>query len=396
MTCTISRMVCLMAALCTQTALTQVQAKYTDPEAAASSSSTVAYIYVSSTPKNGNVSQIEAYAADKKGKLSVVPGSPFAADEESMAVNGLYLFGANNKTPNIDAYSIESNGALTYVASTNYAQRNPSDCGSAGPIFLDHTGASLYVMEYNGDCSNNLYQSFAVQKHTGKLSNLGTRAVNDWLYLPATFIGNNVYAYSASCLGDMYWGIFGFHRTSGGLLHEISSASAPKPKQGDFYCPSLAAADPTNHVAITMQAVNGETFAPDGPAQLATYTATASGNLTTRSTLENMPAAAVGSINDINMSPSGKLLAVGGTSGLQIFHFNGAAPITKYTGRLTLDEIDQFFWDNDNHLYAISKPAGKLFVFTVTPTSVHEASGSPYSISQPQNIIVQPWPLPWQ
>jgi hypothetical protein len=57
---------------------------------------------------------------------------------------------------------------------------------------------------------------------------------------------------------------------------------------------------------------------------------------------------------------------------------------------LTKDEIDQFFWDNDNHLYAISNASGKLFVFTVTPTSVSQAPGSPYTISQPLNIIVLP------
>jgi hypothetical protein len=84
------------------------------------------------------------------------------------------------------------------------------------------------------------------------------------------------------------------------------------------------------------------------------------------------------------------LLAVAGTGGLQIFHFNGASPITAYTGLLTKDEIDQCFWDNNNHLYAISHASGKLFVFTVTPTSNKQAAGSPYSISAPQDLVVQP------
>ena len=85
---------------------------------------------------------------------------------------------------------------------------------------------------------------------------------------------------------------------------------------------------------------------------------------------------AIGSMQyvyDLKMSPSGKLLAVGGSDGrgeggLQIFHFNGAQPITRYTGLLTNAEIDQFYWDNADHLYAISSHPGKLFVFTVTPT----------------------------
>jgi hypothetical protein len=52
--------------------------------------------------------------------------------------------------------------------------------------------------------------------------------------------------------------------------------------------------------------------------------------------------------------------------------------------------VDHFSWDNDNHLYAISKSAGKLFVFTITPTSVSQAPGSPYKMNAPQNIAVLP------
>jgi hypothetical protein len=90
------------------------------------------------------------------------------------------------------------------------------------------------------------------------------------------------------------------------------------------------------------------------------------------------------------MAPSGKLLVVGGTGGLQVFHFNGSNPITHDTGLLTKTPVDQSFWDNRNHLYAISQSAGKLFVFTVTSTSATQAPGSPYTISHPQNIVVQP------
>ena len=91
-----------------------------------------------------------------------------------------------------------------------------------------------------------------------------------------------------------------------------------------------------------------------GPTQLATYTVESSGMLATSSTRTNMPAVAVGNVNYLKMAPSGKLLAVAGSAGLQVFHFNGASPITKFTGQLTKTSIDQCFWDNANHLYAIS------------------------------------------
>jgi outer membrane protein assembly factor BamB len=104
-----------------------------------------------------------------------------------------------------------------------------------------------------------------------------------------------------------------------------------------------------------------------------------------------MPAVAVGDVADIAMSPSGKLLAVAGSSGVQVFHFNGSSPITHYTAVLTKDavaQVDQLFWDNANHLYAISQAAGKLFVFTVTATSYSQAAGSPYTITNPGSIVV--------
>ena len=103
-----------------------------------------------------------------------------------------------------------------------------------------------------------------------------------------------------------------------------------------------------------------------------------------------MPDTAVGGISDLAISPSGKLLAVSGTAGLQIFHFNGSDPITHYTGLLTTDDVSQIFWDNDNHLYAISESSGKLFVFTVTPTNFSQAPGSPHSVNKPTYVTVLP------
>jgi hypothetical protein len=44
-----------------------------------------------------------------------------------------------------------------------------------------------------------------------------------------------------------------------------------------------------------------------------------------------------------------------------VLYFNGASPATKYTGLLTMSSIDQVFWDKANHLYAVSKKAGKLY-----------------------------------
>jgi hypothetical protein len=55
--------------------------------------------------------------------------------------------------------------------------------------------------------------------------------------------------------------------------------------------------------------------------------------------------------------------------------------------------IDRMFWNNSNHLYAISGAAGKLYVFTIMLMGYSQTSGSPFGVSQPVGLIVQP--APW-
>jgi len=93
----------------------------------------------------------------------------------------------------------------------------------------------------------------------------------------------------------------------------------------------------------------------------------------------------------MSISPSGKLLAVGGKNGFEIFHFNGPDPITHYTGVLQAnDNFEEFGWDSDNHLYALSVgPSNyQLRVYTVTPTSFTENPGSPLAVSGTASSLI--------
>jgi hypothetical protein len=379
--------VCLSLALSTAAACAQVMS-------AATSNSPVAYVYIAST--NNSTNEIVAYAAAANGKLSPVTGSPFPDNVSSMAVNGKYLMAASLSKPDIDTFKIASDGALTYASSINY-QKYDYGCGYAGPLFFDHTGATLYLMEFDGSnaCANTVYASFAV-KATGSLKYLGmdVTGVFPGSYYAAPFIGNDVYAYTAEDEACMYYEIYGFKRRTSGLLtnFNVKANYPPPPKGVRGYIANMSAADPANHLAFTMQPANPPDCAP-GPLQLASYTADAIGNLKTTNTHSNMPATLIAGPSDLKMSPSGKLLAIAGQEGLQIFHFNGARPITHYTGLLTSYTINQMFWDNNNHLYAISQSSSKLFVYTITPTGYQMAPGSPYTISSPDDIIVQPLPL---
>jgi len=371
-----------------------VAAQETPSTAESAATLPAAYVYVLSNPASNQV-EINAYSAGSDGKLSVVPGSPFSTNlgyAGSMAVNKRYLFATNGI--DIYSYSVEWDGALQQVALINAQGFNQSNCGGPMALFLDRTGATLYDLDIYSDCANNGYQFFSTDNYTGQLDYAGvTKAVSPVFGTPLSFLGNNKYAYGASCY---HWSqeIFGFLRDSNGALTDLNiNPSVPAAQAGEFYCPGLAAADGANHVAVPMQAFNSSTLQPVGLGQLAAYSADTSGKLTTGSTYSNMPKMAVGSVTGISMSPSGKLLAVSGTGGLQVFHFNGGNAITHYTGLLTtdpIDQLDQIGWDNDNHLYAISQSAGKLFAFTITPTGYHQAAGSPYSITSPVHVTVLP------
>lgn len=357
-------------------------------------SGNVAYIYVSGAASGSN-RQISAFAAKPSGRLTEISGSPFSANDGPLAVNSAHLYGVSNSATKIDAYAIGANGALTNQTTTNY-QKYSNGCGGAAWLFTDRSGADVYDMEFNGDCANNFYQSFDAKDANGSLAYLGT--VNggagsfNGIYLPATFLGNNTFAYEATNNSCMYYGVQAFSRSSSGLLNESNATTtlpAPPPNYR-IYIPTFAAADSSQHVAITLVPANPPGCDAGVTAQIASFTADASGNLTTTNTFATMPTSSISNVTDLKISPAGDLLAVGGAEGLQIFYFNGAGPVTPYTGVLTVDPVSQMFWDSHNHLYVISQQANLLHVFTITGKKHVEAPGSPYPIQQPAFLAVDP------
>jgi len=344
------------------------------------------FVYVST--QEGTNYEINAYSSAANGRLTSVSGSPFAANANYMALNGKYLFGSNGV--DIYSFSIASDGALTQVASLNAQNYNQNSCGGPENLFLDRTGATLYDPDYLGNiCANNAYQAFSIDNATGALNYLGSAVASPAFNSALSFVGDNLFGYSSDCYHFMP-GIFSYARSGEGTLTQTSGTAAPIPaaSAGNYYCPYLSAADSANHVAIPLMPMSDSTWQPSGPVQIAVYTADSSGNLTTTSTSANMPKSGVSTVTDIRISPSGKLIAVAGTSGLQVFHFNGANPATHFTGLLAAGQVDHIFWDNSSHLYAISTSAGKLMVFTMSATGATPAPGSPYTIANPQNIAV--------
>jgi hypothetical protein len=302
-----------------------------------------------------------------------------------MALNGKWLFGTDGT--NIYSYSIASTGAIALADRYNAGTSG----GGPGNVFLDHTGTSLNIGYANLDgTGNNGYQAYGINQSTGAITYVNEVVGGPSYGSVLSYTSNDEYGYSSSCYHFTPW-IFGMQRNSDGSLTALSSEGPlPTAQSGDFYCPFLASADNNSNLAVAVQPLTGD-WGDAGPWQLATYSVNNdTGELTTSSTYRNMPKVLVGAVTSYWMSPSSKFLAVGGNSGLQIFHFNGAKPITKFTGLLTTDQVDQMFWDNAGHLYAISRSANKLYVFKVTPSGVTQAPGSPYSITSPEFMIVLP------
>jgi len=381
-----SRSICIVVlafvSVCASSVLANAQAAPSQTDSG--NAAPVAFVYVTS-PTDSSSYEINAYAASANGVLTAVPGSPFAANGPYLGANRRWLFSTD--TVNIDSFAIGWNGALKEVSAIDAQQYNLYPTGGPVSLFFDRSGTMLYDEDIYADGANNAYQFFDLTKGTGGLSYLGATATDSAAWITTlSFVGNNAYAYGASCVrGDAY--IFGFSRSGDGTLTDlnITPAIPTAPKGG--YCPYLTAADDSNHVAISLTPmIDGLT--PIGAARIAVYTADGSGDLTTNSTSANMPKVAVGSVIDMKTSPSGKVLAIAGTSGVQVFHFNGANSVTAFSGLITRDEVDQMFWDDANHLYAVSLSAGKLFVFTVTETGCRPAPGSPYTIGSPFGLAV--------
>jgi hypothetical protein len=315
-----------------------------------------------------------------------------------MAVNGSYLLGSELDQANVQAYRMDPNGGLSYEESAN-VPASSEDCGSAGPDNPEHGSPQILNASYllstdylESHCGDNSLPPVMVQKSSGKLIFLGEPGDTGDVIGELSLSGNDKFAYSSDCY-RFGTAIYGFRRLSNGTLSELPIHPAlPRQVKGEGWCPYLAASDGANHLAIPMYPWS-QFGSKDGAFQLATYTVNSSGQLTTASTYSDMPTVLTDSVTDVDMDPSGALLAVAGTGGLQIFHFNGDRPITKYTGLLTKDEVDQVFWDSNGHLYAIGQSANKLWVFNVTATDSAEAPGSPYTINEPLGLIVQPLPL---
>jgi len=359
-------------------------------------SSPVAFLYFSRytpgydslTPGLGKT-QIEAYKVAADGSLTKIAGAPFAVKGATtqMCVNHNYLFAAthieqagNTYPKKINSYRIASNGALTLS----------HVLGNANLInlTLDHTGETLYAEKSTLDD----ILSYDVRWSDGGLEYLGNAYSPPlayqipWFNSPVTFTADNKYAYGDSAAG--------FLRAGNHSLIDLYLGST------DVFS-SEVVADPFGNLAgLIKGSTNG--VAAFG---VASYKVQADGSLTTSWNSGNGTLISLKDVNSMSMSPSGKILAIGGFGGGQLLHWDGTAAATafKTLAIKSYPVSGQFpggpgsavvlLWDKANHLYAYEESSdpgqpGYLYVWNVTPTGTTIAPGSPHQFSGPISIVV--------
>jgi len=332
---------------------------------------------------------IDIYNVSTAGKLSLLKGSPFWVSGNMGGVRGSYLITAG--TDNLRTYKIESTGAIGGRAGEIDTQKYAgSQCGTIdGAPLLDHTGQYFSVPLYGGPTCAAL-QTFKIAS-SGLFSFLGDVQSEDGVHSDvyqigvSTYSSNDLFAYGVESEqgGSSF---LAYKRAAAGDLVMNGSFTEKDPTFDPSYynyAPVMLAADNASHLAVVMNQ-------PFGPRCCNTYTLASytinntTGAIASTNTYQDMPVLKVNA-NDIAVSWGGNFAAVGGSSGtnggpgLQLFHFNGAAPATPFGGVLLPNVgITEVMWDKNNHLYAFSPFSQELYVYTVTSTSITEAPGSPY------------------
>ena len=395
-------LVTLVLSLCAEAVLAQAANTSSASTSTINTAAPVAYVYVSSKH------YIHAYKAWADGKITSVTGSPFPyAGVASVSVTKNFLFGADT-SQNLFSYSIHSNGSISKVSSLHTPMYQASGCEQSGfGTQVDYSQATLYYYACTYGFNTNTYLSFHINS-TGSLQFLGgsggaISAATQGTPEILTKMGGNSFAFDSYCAEDDFDTpvIQIFRRQSNGnLVFYGEENHMPEPAPGTAYCAGMVAADASNHLAAAVQRIDSQPHDAGyiyGPYFIASYTSDANGNLSTTSTYQNMPAPVVAQNRDIramSISPDGKYVAVG-ADGFEVMHFNGANPVTNFSGAfLAGHDIVKFGWDNVHHLYVLSavNSGGTyttyLHIFNVTSTGVKEVSGSPHYIANLTNLTV--------
>jgi hypothetical protein len=345
----------------------------------------VAYLYVAGS------TQISGYSAAATGQLTPLLGLPIPASVTHLSTTSKTVFGPGADNENIYSFNIGPGGLLVPGPVTNVQQYNTNGCpGKLGPTQIDYAGKYLYSLVIDIDCANGVgTHVYPILKGGSLGEGIGwyTQIEHAGPPNPIRLLGTDQYAFITGCShdgSDFTPTTLIYHTGNtvfpGGLVPDGQYNDAPEPSDPqNFYCPAMLAGDPSNHLAYAFRKYYPSISELSTPYFLASYTVDTQGNLTTESNYTNMPAANIGTLSAMSISPSGNLLAVAGSYGFELFHFNGGSPITKIGSLVPSDPVAQVAWDKAGHLYVLT--ASSLYVYTATATGVENAPGSPHTLS---------------
>ncbi|MGB6724983.1 MAG: hypothetical protein WBE74_03700 [Terracidiphilus sp.] len=361
--------------------------------AQSSNGQAIAYVYVASS------TQISGYSAAATGQLTPIPELPVAARVTHLSTTSKTLFGSGSDNQNMYSFNIGAGGVLVPGPVTYVQQYNSNGCpGVLGPTQIDYSEKYLYSLVLDGDCAG------GTVTHVYPILQSGALGEGDGWYTqieysgpphPIRILGNNKFGFFTGC--QTYGSDFtpttlifelGTGGFSGWLIPDGQYHDAPEPSDpDDFYCPAMLAGDPSNHLAYAFRKYYPSMAELSTPYYLASYTVDTQGNLLTDSNYTDMPAANIGTLSAMSISPAGNLLAVAGSYGFELFHFDGGNPITKIGSLVSSSPVTQVAWDKTGHLYVLT--VSSLYVYTATTSGVKQAPGSPYTLSGsgPYSII---------
>jgi hypothetical protein len=354
------------------------------------------FLYVQSLPESEIYgvpplpNATHGYSVSADGRLTPLSGYPQPGSFGGV-ISGKYLFTGDPDRLHLNTYILGADGSFTKIHSV--LDQASVQCGSACWVFpdlTDRTGSSLYVEVYQfsgGDIFSS-GETYSIDKNTGELAYAGQRGA-DWVGLDAEcsiefFSPDDLYGYGFCDYVDAPADIQIMGRKFDGSLDAVPNPKVTGPAAPPgFYGAKAAGGDAENHLAAVLYPFvdQNDNFSD----LLVSYTINADGSLTTTNSIADMPA--IPSLTAASMSPSGKLFAVGYKKGIQIFNFNGAAPMTPNSASIPSDTPATMQWDNDNHLFVLSY-SHKLYVFTATGSSIVQAPGSPQSIANAQSLYI--------
>ena len=333
----------------------------------ATSTAPIAYVYVQVAKG------VSVYSETAAGKLTLVKGSPFAVSGQMEGITGSHLLSVG--TAVLHSYQIASSGAVgKQVASINTATYDSEDCGptTGNKAVLDHSGKYFYVQLGGADdevCENSDLQTYQIGSN-GDFTFLGNfYTESDGPLAPLVLDSSDKYAYSF--LYDL--SDFSYFTS---FIHMNDLASNPTftekdpatdPNLSYYLQPRATVADPNEHLAVLMvQCAIGDD-ACEGSFQLASYTINPkTGGISSTNTEDNAPWLEITEPIGMDMSYDGKFVAIGGSSGIQVFNFNGAALPTNLDAVAPGVQFDQVTWDKADHLFALSYEAQELYIFNVS------------------------------